>query len=161
MAASDRVAPFAPDESPTDQDRTIRIGALSERTGCKIETIRFYEKAGIIQPAGRSRAGHRIYTVEHEKRLSFVRKARSLGFSLDEVRQLLRMVDETGHTCDEVRSAAEAHLRQVRERVADLRTIERVLAGMVKSCRGGDIPDCPVVEALYASSRPRRRGHAH
>ena len=126
----------------------MQIGELSQKTGCNIETIRYYEKVGVLEPADRSPGGYRVYSIEQQKRLGFVRKARSLGFSLSEVRELLHLADG-GHTCDEVRATTETHLQGVRARVADLRKIERVLAEMVRNCRDGTVPDCPLVEALY------------
>ena len=134
----------------------FRIGELSTRTGCKVETIRYYERSGILEPAGRTAAGQRVYTTVHHKRLNFVRKLRRLGFSLDEVRGLLRLVDESGHTCDDVREAAELHLSVVEERLLDLRRIRRVLSEMVASCRGGTVPECPLVEELYSAQAPDR-----
>lgn len=127
----------------------LSIGKLSTATGCKVETIRFYEKAGILPAPARTTGGQRRYTREHLKRLNFVRRSRGLGFSLEEVRTLLSMVDKNEFTCAEVEQVAREHLQSVRDRIEDLRTIESVLLEMVVRCEVGSVPDYPIIEALY------------
>ena len=114
-----------------------------------IETIRYYERIGILPAPPRSAGGHRIYDADHLKRLTFVRRCRELGFSLDDVRALLRLVDGGDYTCEEVRDMALAHLDAVRARIADLLAMERTLEDMTARCLGGEIPDCAIVEALF------------
>ena len=126
----------------------ISIGAAAERTGVKTETIRFYERVGLIPAPLRTEGGHRVYDNERVERLAFIRRARELGFPLDQVRGLFRMVDEPGHTCAEVGALAESHLGTVRSRIADLRAMETVLKEMVASCSGGTVPDCPIISTL-------------
>jgi MerR family transcriptional regulator, mercuric resistance operon regulatory protein len=128
---------------------TLTIGALSKRTGVKIEAIRFYERASILPKPPRSAGGHRIYGEDHLKRLSFVRRSRNLGFSLDEVRGLLQLVDGGRYTCSEVKAITLDHLADVRRKIADLRRLERTLADVAGKCRGGKVPDCPVIDALF------------
>src|SRR5262249_20125304 len=127
---------------------TLTIGALSRRTGVNIETIRFYERIGILEKPPRSAAGHRIYRREQSMRLGFVRRSRELGFSLDEVRRLLQLVDGGRYTCAEVKAITLAHLAEVRRKITDLRRLERTLAAVSDKCRGGKVPDCPIIEAL-------------
>ena len=127
----------------------LKIGALAERIGCKVETIRYYEAIGILPKPGRSEGGQRIYNRDHLKRLNFVRRARNLGFTLDEVRALLRLVDEKGHSCAEVRALGRVHLDGVRARIADLEALEAVLEKLVQDCAGGTVPECPIIEALF------------
>jgi MerR family transcriptional regulator, mercuric resistance operon regulatory protein len=127
----------------------LTIGALSKRTGVNIETIRFYERVGILPKPPRSTGGHRIYGRDLLMRLGFVRRSRELGFSLDEVRGLLRLVDGGHYTCEEVRAITLDHLADVRRKMADLRRLERTLATVAGKCRGGKVPDCPVIEALF------------
>ena len=98
----------------------LTIGPLSKRVGLNIETVRYYERAGLLPPPPRTEGGYRIYGDDHLKRLVFVRRSRELGFSLDEVRGLLGMVDG-GYTCGEVHSLTLAHLTDIRKKVADLR----------------------------------------
>lgn len=131
----------------------LTIGALSKHTGVNIETIRFYERVGILPKPPRSAGGHRIYGQDLLMRLGFVRRGRELGFSLDELRGLLQLVDGGHYTCAEVRSITLDHLADVRRKIADLRRLERTLADVAGKCRGGKVPDCPVIEALFD---PRR-----
>jgi MerR family mercuric resistance operon transcriptional regulator len=105
----------------------IAIGALSKHTGTNIETIRYYERVALLPAPARSSGGYRLYGHDHLKRLNFIRRARTLGFSIGEVRTLLRLADERKRPCAEVRVVAEAHLKDVRAKIADLRRMERVL----------------------------------
>lgn len=95
--------------------RNFTIGALSDRTGCNIETIRYYERAGLLPEPGRSPGGYRQYEAGHVNRLSFIRRARALGFTLDEVRTLLGLAENRRGSCAEVRDVAAVRLRDVRE----------------------------------------------
>jgi MerR family mercuric resistance operon transcriptional regulator len=127
----------------------LAIGALSRLTECNIETIRYYERVGILPPPPRTGGGHRVYDREHLKRLVFVRRARELGFSLEEIRGLLGLVDGGEYTCDEVRAVAEQHLDAIRAKIADLRRLEATMADMVAHCDRGTVPDCPLIDALF------------
>ena len=124
------------------------IGALSKRTGSKVETIRFYERIGLLPPPGRTAGGYRRYEHPHLRRLAFIRRARALGFSLNEVRILLTLADERERPCAEVRVVATAHLKDVRAKIADLQTMERVLRATVGRCVRGTGSHCPVIDAL-------------
>src|SRR3546814_14027019 len=112
---------------------------LSRRTGCNIETIRYYEKIGLLPAPARSDGGHRLYGHGHLMRLGFVRRARELGFTLDEIRALLRLAEDRDRPCAEAREVAAAHLTDIRTKIADLQAMESVLAGPVRSAerRGG------------------------
>ena len=132
--------------SPTP---TMTNGPLSERTGCNIETIRYYERIGIMPPPPRTEGGHRVYREEHLKRLTFIRRSRELGFTLDQVRDLLLLVDGDDFTCDEVKTMTQDHADNVHRKIADLKKMERVLKDMVSQCNRGDVPDCPVIDALF------------
>ncbi len=127
----------------------LTIGALSERTGVNVETIRYYEREGLLPNAPRTAGGHRVFDEVHLRRLIFIHRSRELGFSGTEVRALLRLVDG-GYTCGEVRELTLKHLADVREKIADLRRLEKTLATISSECEGGDIPDCPIIEALLA-----------
>jgi len=130
------------------------IGTFSERTGCHIETIRYYERIKLLPKPPRSGGGHRLYDWEQVKRLVFIRRSRELGFSLDEIRTLLRLVDGKRYTCQEVKTITETHLESVREKVADLRRLEETLAGIASQCQGKQVPDCPIIDALFEETRP-------
>ncbi|MFN4175550.1 MerR family transcriptional regulator [Phenylobacterium sp.] len=135
-------------------DQAIPIGELSRRTGCNIETIRYYERIGLMPPPPR-RGRYRSYGPDDVGRLGFVRRARELGFTLDEVRALLGLAAGGQAACAEVRTLAASHLQDVRARIADLRRMERVLADSVRACDAGQDPGCPLIQALYAEpSRP-------
>ena len=124
------------------------IGALSKTTGVNIETIRYYERIGMVPAPPRTAGGHRLYGADHLRRLAFIRRSRELGFSLQEVRGLLGLVDGREVTCDRVRAVTLNHLGDVRRRIADLRKMERVLRAMAQTCDGGAVPDCPIIETL-------------
>ena len=137
--------------------REFTIGQLSKLTDVNIETIRYYEKIGIIPHPPRNSSGYRIYSTPHLERLTFVRRSRELGFSQPEVRKLLTLVDEHRYTCAEVRDMTEKQLLTVRNKISDLRKLERALANMVSECEGGDIPDCPIVDILSAMPDTAKR----
>ena len=128
--------------------REFTIGQLSKLTDVNIETIRYYEKIGIIPHPPRNSSGYRIYSTPHLERLSFVRRSRELGFSQPEVRKLLTLVDEHKYTCAEVQEITAKQLEAVRVKIQDLQKLEQALANMINECAGGDIPDCPIVDIL-------------
>ncbi|MCG7354490.1 MerR family transcriptional regulator [Roseomonas mucosa] len=130
--------------------RELTIGALSEGTGVNIETIRYYERIGMLPAPPRSQGGHRLYGSELRNRLAFIRRSRELGFTLDEIRNLLGLV-EGGYTCGEVRDAALTHLKDIRSKIADLRRMERILAETAARCEGGTTPECPIIDVLSAT----------
>lgn len=125
----------------------ILIGELSRRTACNIETIRYYERIGVIpKPARRGR--YRSYRPEDVSRLRFARRARELGFALDEVRALLNLAAGGQASCLKARDLAASHLNDVRTRIADLRRMEVVLARTVRACDRGTAPGCPLIDTL-------------
>ena len=132
-----------------DGTERIAIGRLSKHTGTNIETIRYYERVGLLPVPPRSSGGYRLYSTNHLKRLNFIRRARALGFSIGEIRTLLRLADERKRPCDEVRVVADAHLKDVRAKIAYLRRMERVLKATVARCASGERTACAVIEALY------------
>ncbi len=132
----------------SERKQDFSIGALSKRTGCNIETIRYYEKSGLLPAPPRTEGGHRLYGEDHLKRLTFIRRARELGFSIDEIRALLSLVDGGNYTCGEVKALTAQHMQTVREKIKDLRRLEKTLDGISSQCEGGTAPECPVIEAL-------------
>ncbi len=137
---------------PHKRGNCLHRADLARATGCNLETIRYYEKIGVMPAPPRSANGYRCYDEAHVARLSFVMRARDLGFSLEEVRSLLALVDGGMQSCAEVEALARDHLEDVRERIADLRRIEAVLAETVSRCSGRDVPECAVIDALAADS---------
>jgi MerR family mercuric resistance operon transcriptional regulator len=129
----------------------LSIGKLAEQSGVNIETIRYYEKVGVMPAPDRTAGGYRVYGPSHAKRLSFVRRGRELGFSLDELRGLLRLVDGHNYTCAEVRALTLDHVAEIRRKIRDLRRLERVMANMAARCVGSRVPECPIIDALFES----------
>ena len=125
----------------------IPIGDLSRRTGCNIETIRYYERIGIL-PAPVRRGRFRRYDAGDVQRLVFVRRSRELGFPLDTVRALLSLAEGGGHSCDQARQMAEAQLADVLAKRADLDRMAAVLGDLVLACGTGSADGCPLLEAL-------------
>jgi MerR family mercuric resistance operon transcriptional regulator len=123
------------------------VGELSQRTGVSIETVRYYEKIGLLPPPPRTGGGHRLYSNSHVKRLVFIRRSRELGFTLREIRNLLDMADG-GCRCGDIKETALARLKAVRRKIADLRRIELTLAKTAARCKGGTAPDCPIIDVL-------------
>lgn len=123
------------------------IGVLSEKSGVKIETIRYYERIDLIPPPPRSDGGRRIYGLEDVKRLCFVRRSRELGFSLDDIRSMFRLSDR-GHSCGEVRTLTLAHAARIRSKIDDLVLMEQLLVDTAAKCEGGEAPECPVLDVL-------------
>jgi MerR family mercuric resistance operon transcriptional regulator len=129
----------------------IQIGELSRRTDCNIETIRYYERIGMLPRPPRSASRYRLYDEPAVRRLAFIRRARELGFTLDEITALLALSAEPqADACSEAREIAVHHLADIRARIADLRAMERLLADTVRRCDLGDPSGCPLIDALSA-----------
>ena len=124
------------------------IGVLSAETGVNIETIRYYEKIGLIPAPPRTEGRQRVYDNAHLKRLNFIRRGRELGFSLDQIRELLGLVRGNDLTCAKVKAMTEEHVADIRRKVKDLRKLERVLIELASKCSGNAVPDCPILDAL-------------
>jgi len=135
------------------KSRAVKItrGALAKRTGCNIETIRYYEQIGLMPDPPRSEGGHRQYDDEHLRRLTFVCRARELGFTIEEVRGLLGLVDGGDYSCAEVKALTLQHVRDIHQKILDLQRIEHVLQAIAAQCADGTVPECPVIDALFRS----------
>jgi MerR family mercuric resistance operon transcriptional regulator len=129
---------------------SIAIGALSRLTGVNIETIRYYEKIGILPAPPRTAAGRRVYGPWETRILAFIRRGRELGFTLGEIRALLELAGPGKASCADVRKIATRHLGDIRAKIGDLRKLERLLAATVAQCSGKRVPDCPVLDVLDA-----------
>ncbi len=138
-------------QSPSPQTALTR-GELAAQTGCNIETIRYYEQIGLLPPPPRSQGGHRLYGEDLRKRLGFIRRSRDLGFTLDETRGLLRLVDGGNYTCAQVEGLAREHVREIQRKILDLRKLKRALEEMASQCGGETVPSCPIIDALFESS---------
>jgi DNA-binding transcriptional MerR regulator len=131
---------------------TLRIGALADRTGTNAPTIRYYEAIGLLRSPERQRGGQRVYVEDDAKRLTFVRRCRDFGFSIEQVRSLVALLEDRKRSCMEARDLAREHLAEVRATLRDLRALERSIASFVASCdtscAGGPGPDCVILEDL-------------
>lgn len=124
------------------------IGELSKRSGVNIETIRYYERAKMLAPPPRTAGGRRVYGSTDLRVLVFIRRSRELGFSLEQIRALLRPGGPEKATCREVREIAAHHLDDIRAKLADLKRLEHLLSKTVARCTGTTAPDCPVLDVL-------------
>jgi MerR family mercuric resistance operon transcriptional regulator len=135
----------------TVSSQVISIGRLSARTGCKVETIRYYEKIGLIEPPTRSAGGYRQYDNGHVDRVAFIRRCRELGFSLARIEALLAMAsDAANHTRAEVKQLVDQHVEDIDLKIKDLQKLSSALREIGKHCDGAPAPasDCPILDAL-------------
>lgn len=126
----------------------IPIGELSRLTGVHIETIRYYEKIGMLSAPPRTQSGRRVYGPKETRMLAFIRRGRELGFTLGQIRALLNLGGPGKASCAEVREIAKHHIEDVRAKINDLTKLERLLRKTVAQCSGGEVPDCPVLDIL-------------
>jgi MerR family transcriptional regulator, mercuric resistance operon regulatory protein len=130
------------------REGSLSIGALSQQTGVHIETIRYYERVKMLAAPPRTGGGRRVYGESHRRTLRFIRRARDLGFNLDEIRALLDLDGSGRASCAEVREIASRHLANVRAKLADLAGLEAVLSETVGQCAANITPICPVLGIL-------------
>lgn len=126
----------------------LQRAGLARRTGCNLETIRYYETIGMMPEPPRTASGYRVYDERHVSRLRFILRARELGFTIEEIRGLLGLVDGGNQTCAEVKERTERHLAGVRAKITDLRRIEKVLATTAAQCSGEEVPECAILNVL-------------
>ena len=132
---------------------TLSIGELAREGQVNLETIRYYEREGLMLPPRRKDSGHRAYVTGDVRRLRFIKRAQSLGFTLNEVRELLTLKVEPRQPCTEVVRQIEAKTREVKAKIAHLQAIERTLDQMNASCEGRCIvSECPILESLDADT---------
>lgn len=130
----------------------MKRGALAKASGCNIETIRYYENIGLLKAPERTAAGHRLYSSEAQSHLRFILRGRDLGFSIEELRGLLGIVGTHDYSCGEVLELTRNHLDDIRQKIADLEKLEKTLADVSSQCEGGDVPECPIVDALFSEN---------
>lgn len=128
------------------EDRSI--GHLARATGTKVETIRYYERIGLLPAPARTAGNYRVYSDEHFQRLSFIRRARNLGFAIEQIRDLLGLSDQRDRPCEAVDAIAREHLAAVDRKIADLQALRRELDSLISQCGCGTIADCRIIEAL-------------
>jgi MerR family transcriptional regulator, mercuric resistance operon regulatory protein len=130
------------------REGSLSIGALSQQTGVHIETIRYYERIKMLATPPRTTGGRRVYGERHRRTLGFIRRARDLGFNLDEIRALMDLDGPGRASCEEVREIASGHLAKVRAKLADLARLDAVLSEAVGQCAANISPVCPVLGIL-------------
>ena len=128
----------------------LTIGRLADSAGINLETVRYYERIGLMPEPGRTPGGHRTYAASHIRTLVFIRRARELGFSVKDVRALLKLAEPNGGSCGEVQQVAAHHLQAVRAKLTDLTKLEKILADMVAQCGDKRSRSCPILTMLEA-----------
>jgi DNA-binding transcriptional MerR regulator len=126
----------------------VKISELANSTGTNVETVRYYEKVGLLSPPARTSTNYRAYGGDHLARLSFIRRARDLGFSIEAVRNLLTLSDDPSQSCEAIDGIARVHLDEVERKISDLVALRSELDRMVGACRNGTVWDCKIIEAL-------------
>lgn len=134
--------------------RPLTIAALAKASGVHLETVRYYERAGLMPKPVRTAANYRSYGKEDVQRLSFIRRARETGFSMTEIRELLLLAGRGRASCAEVQKLSAAHLAGVRAKIDSLRKIEAMLASALEGCREAPAPTCPVLDLLTPDEMP-------
>ncbi|MBY0575150.1 MAG: Cd(II)/Pb(II)-responsive transcriptional regulator [Gallionellaceae bacterium] len=134
----------------------MRIGELAKTTGIQVETIRYYEREGLLVSPARTEGNFRIYAEAHAKRLSFIRHCRSLDMTLDEIRELLRFKDAPAENCGDVNTLLDTHIGHVAARIRELRALEKQLKSLRERCREGrDAAHCGILNELSQPSSGR------
>lgn len=124
----------------------MNIGTVAERSGVSPKAIRYYESIGLVRPADRRANGYRSYSLLDVHMLNFIKRARSLGFSVEEVRELLDLWQDKSRTSAAVKALTTRHLKTLDRKIEELTDIRRALAGLIKHCRGDARPDCPILD---------------
>ena len=133
----------------------MNIGELARAAGTKPETIRYYERIGLLTAPPRTAGNYRDYSTEHVSRLAFTRRARELGFSIEQIRTLLDLADQKQRSCEAVDAIAREHLAEGKRKLADLAALRRELESLIGQCRHGTIAECRILEALAPGSVSR------
>jgi Cu(I)-responsive transcriptional regulator len=130
----------------------LSIGDLAKATDTKIETIRYYERIGLLPKPARTSGNYRSYETAHLSRLWFIRRARELGFSIEQVRELLGLSDQKDRSCSQVDAIAREHLAEVDEKIRSLKSLRRELDSIIRQCHSGTIEECRIIDALGSRS---------
>jgi Cu(I)-responsive transcriptional regulator len=128
--------------------KPLTIGALARATDTKVETVRYYERIRLLPPPARTAGNYRAYDEAHLARLSFIRRSRDLGFSIEAVRELLRLSDQKRRDCASVGAIACAHVEEIGRKITDLKALRRELRALMSQCDNGKVKECRVIEAL-------------
>ena len=136
------------EHSDARQAGYVDIGEAARASGVSAKMIRHYEEIGLLPPAGRTAAGYRIYAAADVHRLRFVKRARDLGFSMDEIAKLLTLWNDRRRKSSEVKRLAMRHVAELERKIAELESMRGTLMKLVHHCHGNERPDCPILEDL-------------
>lgn len=129
----------------------MNVGDAARRSGLPEKTLRYYEEIGLIRP-GRASNGYRDYSADDVHRLTFLRRARGLGFSIDDCRQLLALYRDRGRASHDVKEIAAAHVAAIEQKVRELQSMRATLQKLIHACHGDDRPDCPILEDIAGTA---------
>ena len=132
---------------------TLTIGRLARQAGVNLETVRYYERIGIMPDPDRTEGGHRSYAPEHAERLKFIRRSRELGFGIETIRRLISLGEAETESCCEVRDMAKDQIASIDAKISDLTRLRRVLQRAVVDCGEGSEVSCPVIRELGSNDR--------
>jgi Cu(I)-responsive transcriptional regulator len=130
----------------------VNIGEAAERSGLPAKTLRYYDEIGLVRPSGRRASGYRDYSPTDLHLLTFVRRARSLGFSVEECQELLQLWRDRRRASADVKALARRRIAEIDTKLAELEAMRRTLLDLVERCHGDDRPDCPILDDLAAPS---------
>jgi len=133
----------------------MRIGAAAEQAGVNVQTLRYYERRGLLPRPPRRDSGYREFPDEAVRIVRFIKRAQDLGFSLDEVEELIRLRNDKRRDRARVRAIAERRVRQIEGKLAELQAMKKALGHLVHCCRGGATLECPIIEALDGTAGPK------
>jgi Cu(I)-responsive transcriptional regulator len=135
-------------------EEPLTIGKIAGATGTKVETVRYYERIGLLPLPRRTRGNYRSYDADHLNRLAFIRRSRDLGFTIEQIKELLDLADQNERSCSAVDAIARQHLGEVERKIADLERLAQELRQLSEQCRGGTIAECRILDALSPEPRP-------
>lgn len=140
------------------KDETMLIGKVAGQAGVNVQTLRYYERRGLLEEPERTLSGQRAYPQDAVRRVRFIKRAQELGFSLSEIEELLRLREDTSAACGEVLEATQAKIGDIDRRLRDLRRMKRALVLLASTCtKKGSTRQCPILEALDDTDRKGRR----
>lgn len=143
-----RIATHLSKERPKPAATALNIGGAASRSGISVKMIRYYEAIGLISKVGRTAGNYRTYDDGDINRLEFIKRARTLGFSLDEIRRLLSLWDDDGRNSADVKALVLAHIAELDSRIAALKSMRGTLRHLAEGCDGDNRPDCPIIDGL-------------
>ncbi len=141
------------DNNKSELKTELSTGELARRAECKVASVRYYERIGLLPEPPRGLNGRRRYSEDHFKRLSFIRRCRGLGFTLDQVRKFLSYVDNSNYTCADIKPLIVAHEQEVNNKIVDLKKMGAALHDMSAMCDGGEVPNCMIIDVLFGTNK--------